>query len=95
MLERQIKINPDTSNTTFVNNGIAFLFDEVRYLLNSNELDRPWNLGYASLMKGLCCFTKDEYKNSENAGWGGFGEFVLKQHIFNCLHSAQNFTQIC
>lgn len=79
ILEGQIKRNPATSNATFINNGLAFLFDEVRYLLNSIEVDRTRNLGYASLMKGLCSFTRDEYKNYENAGWGGFGEFVNKQ----------------
>lgn len=63
-----------SSDITFVGNGIAFLFDECRYLLNGIEIDKTRNLGYTTLMKGLCSFTKDEADSYQDAGWYRFGE---------------------
>src|SRR6266576_728053 len=65
------KINASTGDTvlSLVENGISFLFDEVRYEINSKEIDKTRNLGFASLMKSLCSFTSSEHKLLTNAGW--------------------------
>ncbi len=64
-----IKGKDDTQYTSFVQNGISFLFDEIRYEINGKEVDKTRNLGFASLMKGLVSFTTGEAKSLINAGW--------------------------
>src|SRR5436190_778831 len=49
----------------FVKNGLAFLFDEVRYEIASKEVDSVRNPGIASLMKYVCSpNTKKRYSNA-------------------------------
>lgn len=43
---------------TFVNNGIAYLFQDIRYELNGVEIDRLKNCGITSTMKGLVSYSK-------------------------------------
>ncbi len=66
-LERSVEEGKDPP--LFLQNGISFLFDEVRYEINSKEVDKTRNLGIATLMKGLVSFTKAEHKLLTNAGW--------------------------
>src|SRR5215468_9235291 len=49
----------------FIKNGLAFLFDEIRYEIASREVDSVRNPGMASLMKYLC--TPDTKKRYSNA----------------------------
>lgn len=56
------------SNTLkFANNGIAFLFDEIRYELGGIIIDRVRNPGITCTLKGYASFTNNE--RYENAGW--------------------------
>src|SRR5215468_7063829 len=49
----------------FVRNGLAFLFDEIRYEFASREVDSVRNPGIASLMKYVCSpNTKKRYSNA-------------------------------
>ena len=49
----------------FVNNGLAFLFDEIRYEIASKEVDSVRNPGIASLLKYVCSpNTKKRYSNA-------------------------------
>jgi len=49
----------------FVKNGLAFLFDEIRYEIGSREVDSVRNPGIASLMKYVC--SPDTKKRHSNA----------------------------
>lgn len=53
----------------FVNNAIAFLFDEMRYELNGFEIDRCKNVGITSTLKGYTSFTPHDVGRIGNAGW--------------------------
>ena len=60
MVEGQLKLAnnnnyPDADDTpvALTNNGIMFLFHEVKYLLNDKEIERIFNPGHATTMKGL------------------------------------------
>jgi len=57
------------ATTRIVNNGICFLFDELRYELNGVEIDRCRYVGPNSLMKGYASFTSSKAHSLENAGW--------------------------
>ena len=49
----------------FVRNGLAFLFDEIRYEIGSQEVDSIRNPGIASLMKYVCSAnTNKRYSNA-------------------------------
>ena len=54
-------------NTKLVNNALCHLFEEIRYEINSVEIDKCKNVGLTSLMKGLISFNPTQ--NLENAGW--------------------------
>lgn len=61
------------ARTSFVNNGICHLFEDVRYELNSIEMDRCKNVGLTTVMKGWPSFTPSRKDILENAGWMGDG----------------------
>lgn len=65
------------TNTTvdmeFVNNAIAFLFDDIRYEIGGIEIDRSKNVGITTTMKNILSVREDEYRNLENACWFGVG----------------------
>ena len=56
-------------NLVLVANGIAFLFDEIRYELCGTEIDRVKNIGITSTMKNLLTFKPGEKNIRTNAGW--------------------------
>ena len=51
------------------NNGVAFLFEEIRYELNGVEIERAKDVGMSSLMKGLISLSKSDVQVLEPAGW--------------------------
>ncbi len=50
-------------------NGLAFLFEEIRYELKNIPVDKTRYLGYASLMKGLVSFPNTKRHLLTNAGF--------------------------
>lgn len=61
--------NTVTDKTTFCNNGLAYLFSEIRYELNGIPIDSVTNPGITTTMKGYVAFTPDENYKYQNAGW--------------------------
>lgn len=57
----------------FVNNAIAFLFDEIRYELAGVEIDRTKYLGVTSTIKGILSTQSGEQSMLKNACWVGVG----------------------
>lgn len=57
------------TNAHLTNNGLAFLFDEIRYELNGVEIARTKNVGITSTMKGYVSYGKKDLALLENAGW--------------------------
>lgn len=61
---------PETSQMpSLINNGVAFLFDEIRYELNGFEIDRCKNVGITSTMKGYVSFTPNDMNSLKTASW--------------------------
>ncbi len=69
LIERKLNKDEKGTKTNFVGNGIAFLFEEIRYELNNVLVDKTRHLGYASLMKGLVSFTNTQRHLLTNAGF--------------------------
>ncbi|XP_071055498.1 uncharacterized protein [Onthophagus taurus] len=53
----------------FVNNGITFLFDEIRYELAGTAIDRTRNPGITTTLKTFASYTVNQCTRLENAGW--------------------------
>ena len=53
------------------NNCIAFMFDEIRYELDSVEIDRSRNVGVTSTIKNFVSLTTSKSIRLESAGWNG------------------------
>lgn len=67
---RFTKADNSYSNTAlFANNCIAFLFDEIRYELNGQEIDKTRNVGITTTIKNLVTLNEAESKMLYNAGW--------------------------
>ncbi|XP_018311167.1 uncharacterized protein, partial [Mycetomoellerius zeteki] len=60
--------NADRQPTLGIN-CVSFMFDEIRYELNSTEIDRNRNVGMTSLMKGYASYSGDFAHYMENAGF--------------------------
>ena len=52
----------DVDNITLINNGIMYLFSDVRYHLASHEIEVLQNPGHATTMLGLLKYPDDFYK---------------------------------
>ncbi|KAK5647059.1 hypothetical protein RI129_005523 [Pyrocoelia pectoralis] len=53
----------------FVNNGIAFLFSEIRYEINGIVVDSTSKVGLSSTMKALISLTPNDSTRYQNSGW--------------------------
>lgn len=53
----------------FVNNGVLFCFDEIRYSLGGTVIDRVRNPGITCTLKGYASFTPSDCSRLQNAGW--------------------------
>lgn len=54
---------------SFINNGIVYLFSEIRYEIGGIVVDRVKNPGITSSMKGYISYTDNESKRLLNSGW--------------------------
>ncbi|XP_054257341.1 uncharacterized protein LOC128988496 [Macrosteles quadrilineatus] len=71
-------------DVNLVNNGIAFLFDEVRYEICGKEIDRTRNVGITTTLKNLVSIREEEKNVLQNACWFGPGETVnVKDFIYS------------
>lgn len=58
-----------STTAKFVNNGIMFLFDEIRYEIGGKTIDSVRNPGITTTMKGYLSYNKNESLRLQNAGW--------------------------
>lgn len=56
-------------NVNLVNNGLPFLFEEIRYELAGVEVDRTKNVGITSTIKTFLSINAQDSKAMYNAGW--------------------------
>ena len=63
------KANTAIKDKDLINNAFAFLFDEIRYEINSVEIDVTRNVGLTSLVKGLLTFSEASRTRLQNSGW--------------------------
>lgn len=95
--------SPDAESAAkIVNNGLAFLFDEIRMEINGVTIDRTRNVGISSLLKGYASMNLLDCRRYENAGWRHTDNVtIVSKKRFNAaiplkllLGFAEDFTQI-
>lgn len=71
VFEGNVKTNEGavTTTSTFINNGISYLFNELRYELGGVVVDHVQDVGISTTMKGLLSFNSNESLKLQNAGW--------------------------
>lgn len=63
-------VTKDASATAqLINNPVAFMFSDIRYLINGVQVDSVRNVGITSCMKGYLSFSPSDVLKLENAGW--------------------------
>ncbi|XP_050528156.1 uncharacterized protein LOC126898260 [Daktulosphaira vitifoliae] len=80
-IEKSMEIGESVSFVKLINNGIMFLFDEIRYELNSVELDKVRNPGITTCMKGYASFQTANLYRYQNAGWNESGDSKSKFEV--------------
>jgi len=53
----------------FSNNGLAFLFSEMRYEINGIEIQKLKSPGVLSCLKAYCSYTPSDLNKLENCAW--------------------------
>ncbi|CAH1113131.1 unnamed protein product [Psylliodes chrysocephalus] len=77
----------------FINNGVAYLFRELRYELNGVVIDSVRNVGLVSTIKNYLSFNKNESVSLENAGW--FPNYNPKDAVQKILADAEGNFNVC
>lgn len=63
-------VTSEASKTAkLINNPVAFMFSDIRYLMNGVQVDSVRNVGLTSCMKGYMSFAKSDIVKLQNAGW--------------------------
>lgn len=73
----------DLANTdviNFVNNGLAFLFSEIKLEINSQEVDVSRSCGISSALKAYISYSQSEALKYETAGWNKSVEVDRTNH---------------
>lgn len=70
-IEGKVTKKDGTNGTTipFINNPMAFLFEEIRYELSGIIIDSTKKVGITSTLKGMVSFTPNEINQLKTSGW--------------------------
>lgn len=76
------------SEVVFSQNGLANLFSEIKYEINSVEIQRVKKPGVTSTLKGYCSYTPADINCLQNAAWDsvdGNNHFVKNGSFSGCI----------
>lgn len=79
------------TKTKFINNAIAHLFDEIRYEINGNVIDRVRNPGITSTLKGYASLNENDLKSLSNAGWASSSNSIGSPLADGVTDANENF----
>ncbi|XP_025191837.1 uncharacterized protein LOC112592074 [Melanaphis sacchari] len=80
-----------TDDIRFINNGLAFLFSEMKYELNGIQIQKLANPGITTTLKGYCSYNKSDIVSRYNAAWDddikNFNKDFIESGMFNgCIN---------
>ncbi|KAL4143971.1 hypothetical protein QTP88_006216 [Uroleucon formosanum] len=70
-----------TDEIRFINNGLAFLFSEMKYEINGTQIQKLVNPGISTTLKGYCSYNKTNISSHQNAAWDSDLKNVNKDFI--------------
>lgn len=79
------------AKVNFINNGLAFLFTEMRYKLNGTEIQKLKYSGITSCLKCYCSHPPNELHEVQNAAWdidmevNDNKEFMIENKFSGCI----------
>lgn len=76
------------SDVVFAQNGLANLFSEIKYEINSIEIQRVKRPGVCSTLKAYCSYTPADINCLQNAAWDDVGHnktFVKDGSFSGCI----------
>lgn len=72
-IEGTLRLENDSTKSSatakLISNPLAFMFSDIRYLMNGVEVDAVRNAGITTTMKGYVSFSASDMGKLENAGW--------------------------
>lgn len=80
------------SKTLFTNNAFAYLFDELRYEVNGQVVDRVRNPGVTTTIKSYVSLSEGDLKGLSNSGWIDSGSKVGSTLDKTTIDSKGNFS---
>ncbi|XP_014295310.1 uncharacterized protein LOC106693222 [Microplitis demolitor] len=76
-----------SATTHMVNMTVCHMLEEIRYELNSVEIDRNKNVGITSLIKGYTSLSTAQHNTLENSGW-------IVDEAVNKLHNDNGYFDV-
>ncbi|XP_026821241.1 uncharacterized protein LOC113559695 [Rhopalosiphum maidis] len=58
-----------TEEIRVINNGLSFLFSEMKYEINGTQIQKLVNPGISTTLKGYCSYNKSNIISHHNAAW--------------------------
>jgi len=58
-----------TEEIRFINNGLSFLFSEIKYEINGTQIQKLVNPGISTTLKGYYSYNKSNIISHHNAAW--------------------------
>jgi hypothetical protein len=76
-----------TDDIRFINNGLAFLFSEIKYEINGIQIQKLANQGVTTTLKGYCSYSKSNITSHHNGAWDSDNEDFINSDMFNgCIN---------
>lgn len=93
---RLLKADGTPSTTAkFINNGIAYLFSEIRYELNGIVVDSVTKVGLTSTMKGYISHPTNSKYKLQNSGWIATNKNLLSTDTAVKINDTQGNFNVC
>ncbi|KAE9522735.1 hypothetical protein AGLY_016844 [Aphis glycines] len=70
-----------TDDIRFINNGLAFLFSEMKYEINGIQIQKLANPGITTTLKGYRSYNKTNITSHHNSGWDNDIKSANKDYI--------------
>lgn len=85
-----------SGDVRLINNGLAFLFSEMKYELNGVQIQKLVNPGITTTLKGYCSYTESDVNYHHNAAWDNSfknpnADFIENNTFNGCINLADLF----
>ncbi|VVC45251.1 Hypothetical protein CINCED_3A015353 [Cinara cedri] len=95
-IERKVnKQDSAVGDIYFTNNGLVFLFSEMRYEVNGVEIQKLNSPGIYSTLKGYCSYAPHDLYELENVDWDLDETNFMEKEKFSGCHPLKHLFEFC